>query len=121
MIYIDTRRHFWRASQTVPRLFGPAMIVTFVFAAPQVAAWMLLAKLLWETRTFFDHSVSARLQCGPLAKAVLGRDLLALTSVVLLFTAPAWAALPLIICGELLERYLFFRAVDAPKMPGVPA
>jgi Fe-S-cluster-containing dehydrogenase component/DMSO reductase anchor subunit len=32
----------------------------------------------------------------------------------------AWPALALAATGELLERSLFFRAVDAPKMPGVP-
>jgi hypothetical protein len=33
----------------------------------------------------------------------------------------AWPALALSLVGELAERYLFFRAVDAPKMPGMPA
>jgi hypothetical protein len=33
----------------------------------------------------------------------------------------AWPVLALSLLGELIERYLFFRAVDAPKMPGVPA
>ena len=33
----------------------------------------------------------------------------------------AWPALAALVVGELLERSLFFRAVDAPKMPGVPA
>ena len=32
----------------------------------------------------------------------------------------AWLALGLCLLGELAERYLFFRAVDAPKMPGLP-
>jgi hypothetical protein len=31
---------------------------------------------------------------------------------------PVFALLPLV-WGEVLERILFFRAVDAPKMPGV--
>ena len=30
-------------------------------------------------------------------------------------------ALILFLSGEITERYLFFRAVDAPKMPGLPA
>ena len=34
---------------------------------------------------------------------------------------PVWAIFPLLLAGEIAERYLFFRAVDAPKMPGVPA
>ncbi len=35
--------------------------------------------------------------------------------------APAWPALALTLLGEFTERYLFFRAVDAPKMPGLPS
>jgi len=34
--------------------------------------------------------------------------------------AAAWPALGFSLLGELAERYLFFRAVDAPKMPGQP-
>jgi hypothetical protein len=30
----------------------------------------------------------------------------------------AWLPLALLLVGEILERSLFFRAVDAPKMPG---
>jgi hypothetical protein len=30
----------------------------------------------------------------------------------------AWIPFVLALCGEILERTLFFRAVDAPKMPG---
>ena len=29
-----------------------------------------------------------------------------------------WAALPLLLLSELLERQLFFQSVYAPKMPG---
>ena len=38
-----------------------------------------------------------------------------------LHPALVWVALFACLTGELLERSLFFRAVDAPKMPGVPA
>jgi hypothetical protein len=37
------------------------------------------------------------------------------------FTALAALALALLFVGEILERYLFFVAVVAPKMPGSPA
>jgi DMSO reductase anchor subunit len=121
MIYIDTRRHFWRAAQAAPRFFGTAVIVGLAPFAPQLAAALLATKLAWESRTFFDQSISARLQKGPLAKAVLVRDSLGLLGVVLLAVAPGWSAIPLLLAGELAERHLFFRAVDAPKMPGVAA
>jgi formate dehydrogenase iron-sulfur subunit len=61
------------------------------------------------------------LQRGPLSRAALVRDGLALVSIVLLAIAPGWIALLTLSAGELAERYLFFRAVDAPKMPGVAA
>jgi formate dehydrogenase iron-sulfur subunit len=98
-----------------------------------------IAKLLLETHALAplngDRDIvtpalnTARLLAGPLrpvnewrlASAILG----AIIVPVLLAThsAPGWIAwlgLAAVIGGELLERSLFFRAVDAPKMPGVP-
>ncbi len=121
MIYIDTRRQFWRAGQTFPRFFGTALLTILALTAPSIAAVLLWVKLAVETRTWFGGGVSAKLQRGPLARAVLIRDLCGFAAAVMLVVAPLWlAALPLLV-GELAERYLFFRAVDAPKMPGVPA
>jgi Fe-S-cluster-containing dehydrogenase component/DMSO reductase anchor subunit len=121
MIYVDTRRRFWRATQTFPRFFGTAALVVLVLAAPKIAAFAVLAKLAVEARTFFDGSTAARLQRGPLARAVLRRDALAFaTAFSLLFPLPMLSFL-LLGAGELAERHLFFRAVDAPKMPGMPA
>jgi formate dehydrogenase iron-sulfur subunit len=121
MIYVDTRRHFWRLSQTAPRFFGTSLVCGLAPFAPRAAAVLLLAKLAWETRTFSDGSVSARLQKGPLRAALSLRDLFGLGAMVSLVTAPGWLAFALLFAGELTERYLFFRAVDAPKMPGVPS
>jgi len=122
MIYVDTRREFWRFAQTAPRFFGTAALFALAPAAPRAAAIALALKLAWESRTFFFGATSARLQRGPLARAVLTRDLFGLAAVLLLaVAAPLWLALPLLLAGEIAERYLFFRAVDAPKMPGVPA
>jgi DMSO reductase anchor subunit len=121
MIYIDTRRHFWRAAQTLPRFFGTALLVTLTLTLPHAAAVALLVKLAWESRTRYDGSVSARLQRGPLAALGVARDSLALCAMVLLLAWPGWTALAFLVAGELLERTLFFRAVDAPKMPGMPA
>ena len=121
MIYVDTRRKFWRGSQTAPRFFGTAALCALAPVAPRAAAVGLIIKLAWESRTFSPGAVSSRLQRGPLARAVLTRDLLGLSTVILLFVAPLPLALPLLLAGELAERFLFFRAVDAPKMPGQPA
>jgi formate dehydrogenase iron-sulfur subunit len=121
MIYIDTRRHFWRAAQTAPRFFGTAVLFALASFAPLAAAAVLTVKLAWEWRTHFDQSISARLQRGPLARAVLARDGFATFALLLLAVSPGWPALVPLFAGELAERYLFFRAVDAPKMPGLAA
>jgi hypothetical protein len=67
---------------------------------------------------------------GPLWRAFSTRLLLGfsggllLPMVALSNAAPEWIAWAMLACvaaGEWLERSLFFRAVDAPKMPGVAA
>jgi len=121
MVYVDTRRTFWRASKTFPRIAGTAVLVPLALVTPVVAAAALLAKLAWETRSLLGPGVSARLQRGPLARAVAFRMALGLSAAVLLAVNPGWTALVVLMAGELAERSLFFRAVDAPKMPGVPA
>jgi Na+-translocating ferredoxin:NAD+ oxidoreductase RNF subunit RnfB len=120
MIYVDTQRRFWRASQTFPRLAGTAVIGGAAVVAPWLAGCLLGLKMAWESRTFFDGSVAARRQRGPLARFAAARDVLGVTAVVLLFTHPGWISLAVLAMGELAERVLFFRAVDAPKMPGNP-
>lgn len=121
MIYVDTRRAFWRGADTFPRFFGTAMLLPVALIAPSVAAVGLLVKLAWESRSFFGGGISARLQRGPLARTVASRDLLGIMTAVLLVAAPGWVAMITLLGGELIERTLFFRAVDAPKMPGVPS
>lgn len=149
MIYVDTRRVFWRFANTAPRFFGSAVILGLASAltapgAPLALGFALavatLLKLVFEARALAplkeeDDGLNsparqtARLLTGPLHNAnalrviaaLLGGILLPLT--VALGSAPvtaAWLALVLCLGGELAERYLFFRAVDAPKMPGQP-
>ncbi len=120
MIYVDTRRAFWHFAQTGPRFLGTAAVTGLAPVAPRLAAFLLLLKLAWETRTWYDGSISARLQRGPLRTAATLRDLLGYGAVGLLVVLPGWVAVTVLLAGELVERHLFFRAVDAPKMPGVP-
>ena len=117
MIYIDTRRRFWRASQTATRLFGTASLFGLVPTIPLAAAAVLGLKMAWESRTVFDQSRSARLQRGALARAAGARDLLGVVTIVLLVAGPEAAACVTLLAGELAERYLFFRAVDAVEEP----
>ena len=49
-----------------------------------------------------------------------GRAALGAGGLALLAVNP-WLALGPLVAGELLERGVFFRAVDAPKMPGYAA
>jgi Fe-S-cluster-containing dehydrogenase component/DMSO reductase anchor subunit len=149
MIYADTRRVFWRFANTAPRFFGSAAILGLAGAltapgAPRFLGGLLVAatllKLAFEARALAplreeDDGLNsparqtARLLAGPLRAANAWRVGAALAGGVLLplaialgaapFTA-AWPALACCLGGELAERYLFFRAVDAPKMPGQP-
>jgi formate dehydrogenase iron-sulfur subunit len=151
MVYVDTRRVFWRFAQTAPRIFGSMLILGSATAyafrlTPSVAAAVLalatLLKLAFELRAVRpageadDDSpptpalMTARLFVGPFRVLFGLRLIFALLASVLLPLAivtqhappgATWCVLTFTLLGELAERYLFFRAVDAPKMPGVPA
>ncbi|MCS6243733.1 MAG: dimethyl sulfoxide reductase anchor subunit [Opitutus sp.] len=121
MIYTDTRRQFWRLSQTLGRMGGTVAIAALIpFSAP-LAAVVLVAKLALELSTLRGTSTSARLQRGLLSPLVLARLAVAGLAFAGFFMLPPAAAVILFGIGEILERTLFFRAVDSPKMPGVPA
>jgi formate dehydrogenase iron-sulfur subunit len=145
MIYVDTRRPFWRIEQTGPRFFGAAVVLgsavsfglssDFHYALCLIAT--LLCKLAGETRclrvldTDDDHPTPERqtalILTGPLRRATALRYLSALAALALaLFllrdssSGPLrLALLSLALLSEGTERYLYFRAVFAPKMPGV--
>lgn len=147
MIYIDTRRELWRASQTFPRFFGSGLVLalgTLVAAAPTVPNILallatILLKLAVEARVLHpldeddDTPTAARktaqMLAGPLRVAHGLRIASALTAAPLALLVrygqlPAWLScgtLVLLLISETTERYLYFRAVVAPKMPGVVA
>jgi Fe-S-cluster-containing dehydrogenase component len=118
MIYVDTHRRFWRFDRSALRMAGTVAVVALGFLAPSAAALALLAKLALESLGLRGSSVSARLQRGPLRGLVLARLAVGVAAVPLFPLAPP-LALAVTLVGELLERALYFRAVDAPKMPGV--
>jgi formate dehydrogenase iron-sulfur subunit len=121
MIYIDTHRSFWRPSQSFGRMFGTVVIAALSIISPLAAALALLGKLALELSTLRGDSTSARLQRGPLAPLVIARLAIASITLLAIFHLPSPIFLVLFSLGELLERTLFFRAVDSPKMPGVPS
>lgn len=118
MIYIDTRRRFWRAPLTVLRMGGTVAVFALAFIFPPAASLALVIKLAGEGLSLLGGSASARLQRGPLRSAVTTRLALGVAACGVLPFAPG-IGLGLALAGELAERHLYFRAVDAPKMPGV--
>jgi len=120
MIYVDTRRRFWRAGFTAPRFVLGGLGLALVPLAPALAVGVFAAKAAIEAASLVGDSISARLQRGPLRRALWGRAALGAGGLALLAVNP-WLALGPLVAGELLERGLFFRAVDAPKMPGYAA
>ncbi|MGC4074483.1 MAG: dimethyl sulfoxide reductase anchor subunit [Nibricoccus sp.] len=146
MIYIDTQRHLWRASQTFPRFFGTGLVLglaTLFAATPTfphffVLLGAVLFKLAVEARVLRpldedDDTPTAALKTaqmltGPLRVVHNLRTSSALVAAgpLALFiptghAAPfiAWVIFAILLASELSERYLYFRAVVAPKMPGV--
>jgi formate dehydrogenase iron-sulfur subunit len=160
MIYIDTRRIFWKASQTAIK-FGLSTVVlglagflifmtanaSFTGAAlkgtrPLCVALAAVAvfKMIYEAQIFRHLKKFAPLH--PLKKSALlmARDLVLATNMRFTLGVIGGFVLPLMLLGpivnsgvalffasaigatllvsELLERYLFFRAVVALKMPG---
>jgi DMSO reductase anchor subunit len=143
MIYHDTRRTLWNWRRSAALFFGS----TFAFGLAAVLAInatnnlflaalvaVIVAKLLVELNVVrhvtdreltplkktallvtqrFQHVSFSRLLC-----AVGGLGAALLLQVGALDPLFAWLPFALVFTGELLERLLFFRAVDAPKMPG---
>jgi hypothetical protein len=120
MIYVDTRRRFWRLSQSLGRMAGTVAIAALAFVNPSVAALALALKLVLELSTYSGPSVSARLQQGPLRRLWGARVVLGGIAIVILLAGHAGFGVFMFAIAELIERTLFFRAVDSPKMPGVP-
>lgn len=126
MIYAATGRKFWRFRPTLARLLGSGAVLALAAVAPMLAVAVLAMKLAAEWNAVRGNSISARLLRGPLRRAWQGRWWLAIVGGVLLL-APIESVFVqvvgggLVFAGELLERRQFFRAVDAPKMPGVAA
>ncbi len=148
MIYVDTHRSLWRLPLTSARFFGTTLsflLVGLAVTTPELrlfATFAILLKMIPEARILkrptdpssdwrtIAKSVperevsawspdrhSARLQLGPLRRILNARVILAFAAAFVVLAQP-WIALPLLLVSEILERQLFFQAVQAPKMPG---
>jgi Fe-S-cluster-containing dehydrogenase component/DMSO reductase anchor subunit len=120
MIYIDTRRRFWAPLPTSIRFLGTAIIAALLPIQPLAAITLLLIKLSFEIYQSVGAGNSARILRGPLRPALALRFFLAAASIATLIAGQSLAAFALFAAGELVERVLFFKAVDSPKMPGHP-
>ncbi|HVU18602.1 MAG TPA: DmsC/YnfH family molybdoenzyme membrane anchor subunit [Candidatus Didemnitutus sp.] len=129
MIYVDTRRTFWAFRRTAPQFLGAALVCGLAIPFPLATASVLVVRMGWEAFGLRGQSASARLQRGPLrtvttARYVLGAVATAFFCLAAIgggHAAACWIALGMTIAGELADRHIFFRVVDAPKMPGMPA
>ncbi|WP_404421863.1 DmsC/YnfH family molybdoenzyme membrane anchor subunit [Nibricoccus sp. IMCC34717] len=121
MIYIDTGRKAWGAARTAT-LFGGTTLLGFCLVAnPLLGSAALLAKLALEHRLAAMTAETQTLLRGPLRTRLRVRLALGLGGAALAATGLWWAALPLVLAGECLERVLFFQSVNSSRMPGVPA
>jgi formate dehydrogenase iron-sulfur subunit len=125
---------------TLQSAFAPALAAQpafrqIVFLGCGFVAFATIAKLLWELTVFThlkdlewtDMKRTALLMMGVLRRATTSRFVcgafggLMIPALVLSGVLPPFIAigiLPISLFGELLERYLFFRAVIPLKMPG---
>ncbi len=133
-IYSDTRRSFWRFPYAAARFFGSVLAGGLALAACfQVDATASLgllavgvAKLGSELVAMRENETTRRLLAGPLSRlwiarlvsGVVGYVVLPILLVLSPSLALAVATLLAVMGGEVLERALFFRAVNAAKMPG---
>ena len=126
MIYHDTQRSLWKIHRTALRFFGTTAAFAFL-AQPLILTAILLIKLLAEY-VYLRHARqedwspdqhSARLQLGPLRPIITLRFSLAFLTICIAWRN-TFAAFPLLLTTEILERQLFFQSVQSPKMPGYP-
>lgn len=135
MIYHDTRRALWRFPLGAARFFGT--VASFaglgnLITAPGPTAWLsfgliVILKMMPEARLlklaedpdapWSPDTHSARLQLGPLGSFLRARFVFGFLAACVALVHP-WAALPILLISELLERQLFFQSVHSPKMPG---
>jgi formate dehydrogenase iron-sulfur subunit len=146
MVYVDTRRAFWRWWQTFPKFAGTALLLGlssgFVFGnrSPLIAVALALvaaAKLAFEAGFLFSQAGGSGWGPDKRSASVMIRScrrtlswrfvcgalggviipLLALASPLPISLKVAGFAL--CFSGELLERSLFFSAVTPDRMPGI--
>jgi len=142
MLYHDTQRALWNWRRSAPLFFGTTLVLgasgdLLVIGNSKLCGLILAVALVVKffvelliVRPQRDPSLkkTALLITGPfqffamarLALITLGGIGLPVLAQISSANATLWFAIAfaLLFVGEILERMLFFRAVDAPKMPG---
>ncbi len=144
MIYIDTRRPFWKASLTHGKFFGTAAVLgTSAVAALMMNRGMVIAALsvrvllfAWERTKYrkalddeaSDWHLSARVMKHRLAGVMDGQEALFLASLVVAVPVmvasgmgavmAAWGLFIIALISQVLERYCFFVAAMGMRMTG---
>ena len=138
MIYIDTPRPWWNHPRTMAKFFLTSICFGSIFTHTALLIegqlsnfWTLLSivscvvKLAIEASIFADSQPdcfrSAKLMKTALKPITTLRFVLGFLAILLLSSHYPILALgaPLLwLAGDLAERYLFFTAVVAPRMPG---
>lgn len=147
MVYHDTRREFWHLSRTGPKFFGTMLLLGSSFALLSNPAFAIaviafaLGKLAVENRIFqipslsktaFAHHTIFALQHRVRIACLFAGGVLFPALILADNVSPAgwnpdsslrsgwFASAGFLFClaGELIERWLFFVAVQSRKMPG---
>ncbi|HEX2099303.1 MAG TPA: DmsC/YnfH family molybdoenzyme membrane anchor subunit, partial [Candidatus Synoicihabitans sp.] len=127
MIYADTGRQLWRFAPTSLRFFGSAAVLGLALTHPATGAVAVGIKLAAEVALWRRAPALSRLVVGgPLRRILATRWLsgaLAVGCLALASVEPGAGVIGLLALalGELLDRRLFFQAVDPSRMPGIPA
>lgn len=125
MIYHDTKRANWILPKSLPAFFltftaaATLFIHSTLFTITALALIAFEASLLLPSRQsdWSPAQNSAKLRLGPLDRVTRARLFTLGITIPLAFISP-WLTLPVLLATELCSRYLFFRTVQAPKMPG---
>ncbi len=126
MVYTDTRRPDWSFDITSARFGGTAVVVAATALAILDERWLplavtaqggkLLIEVLWLLRP--GQTYRRRMHLEALPRWTGARVLAALLALAMTPVSPL-AAMVILFAAEIIERALFFKTVQAWRMPGV--
>lgn len=127
MIYVDTGRENWKFPWTASAFFGTTLgAMGIASGQPLLATFALLPLLVDAVFIKFSKESEwspkihkARLMWNPLKKVTQTRLLIGALAIVISMVFPI-GGLALFVASEILSRLLYFKAVQSPKMPGMP-